>query len=87
MLPNVSYENSAFTMNIGGALVLCSDAAPEAENKQREPFGSERLQAVVGTVPPTDITNIPDKIIMALTAWRGEKTLEDDLTIVALERT
>jgi sigma-B regulation protein RsbU (phosphoserine phosphatase) len=87
MLPNILYENSAFTMNIGGALVLCSDAAPEAENKQNEPFGPDRLKDVVGAVPLTDITHIPDKIIMALTAWRGEKTLEDDLTIVALERT
>jgi phosphoserine phosphatase RsbU/P len=87
MLADVLFENAAFTIATGGTLVLCSDAAPETENKRNEPFGSTRLQDIVATMPDIGITNLPDKIITALTAWRGETTLEDDLTIVALERT
>jgi phosphoserine phosphatase RsbU/P len=87
MLPDLLFENAEVAIEPGGALVLCSDAASEAENKQSEFFGVERLRAIVATMPQTGISDLPDKIIMALTAWRGEKTLEDDLTIVALERT
>lgn len=87
MLPGVAYENASFTIDVGGSIVLCSDAGPETENKRNEPFGSTRLQDIVATMPHTGLKNLPDKIIWALTEWRGEKTLEDDLTIVALERT
>tara|TARA_R110000751_G_scaffold10055_2_gene37182 strand:- start:7578 stop:8753 length:1176 start_codon:yes stop_codon:yes gene_type:complete len=87
MLPGVSYENAFFTISPGGMLVLCSDAASEAENKQDTPFGQGRLQDIIATTHSTDIKSLPDKIITALTAWRGGQTLEDDLTIVALERT
>ena len=87
MLSSVTYQNSSLHMHSGGSLVLCSDAAPEAENRKGEPFGAARLQEIISQYPSINITDLPDKIIMALTAWRGGKTLEDDLTIVALERT
>lgn len=87
MLPDVGYENASFTISSGGMLVLCSDAASEAENAQDTPFGQGRLQDIVATTHRADIKSLPEKIISALAAWRDEKTLDDDLTIVALERT
>lgn len=87
MLPGMVFENADLTIDTGGTLVLCSDAALEAENKQSEPFGLDRLQGIVATKPQTGLTKLPDTIIMALSAWSDEKALEDDLTIVALERT
>jgi phosphoserine phosphatase RsbU/P len=87
MLPGVSFENASHTVDIGGTLVLCSDAALEAENNANEAFGPARLQDIVATTPQTGLTKLPDRIIMALSAWSNAKVLEDDLTIVALERT
>ncbi|MGO4906910.1 PP2C family protein-serine/threonine phosphatase [Pseudorhodobacter sp. W20_MBD10_FR17] len=87
MLPDLAFENAFLTIGTGGTLVLCSDAALEAENKQREAFGQDRLKGIVATKPQTGLTKLPDDIIMALSAWSGEKALEDDLTILALERT
>jgi phosphoserine phosphatase RsbU/P len=87
MLSGATYHNDSLTIDHGGILVMCSDAAPEAENRRNEPFGATRLQEIVALCPSIGITNLPDKIIMALSAWRNGKTLEDDLTIVALERT
>jgi sigma-B regulation protein RsbU (phosphoserine phosphatase) len=87
MLPVASYENASLTMEYGSTLVMCSDAATEAENKRNEQFGTDRLQEIVATIPTTGIAGLPEKITIALSAWRGGKKLEDDLTIVALERT
>jgi sigma-B regulation protein RsbU (phosphoserine phosphatase) len=87
MLPGVSYENASLQFNTGCTLVLCSDAAIEAENKEHQAFGAERLQDIIGTKPKTGLTALPDKIIKALSEWTDVTVLEDDLTIVALERT
>jgi sigma-B regulation protein RsbU (phosphoserine phosphatase) len=87
MLPNATYENKSLTVAVGGALVMCSDAASEAVNTQKQPFGLKRLGEVASTLPRVGINNIPDLIVKALTDWRGRSTLEDDLTVVAIERT
>lgn len=86
MFPFATYENNAMTLALGGSLVICSDAATEAVNTQNTPFGLERLRNMVATISDIGTKNMPDTIIKALTDWRGGNTLEDDLTVVALER-
>lgn len=88
MLSVATFENDVFRVENGGALVLCSDAASEAESTLHSaPFGYDRLQGIVATMFCAGIAQLPQQIITALTEWRGLTTLEDDLTIVALERT
>ena len=87
MFPAVTYENSVLKMEYGGCLIICSDAAHEAENKNNKPFGSDRLRKIASTVPEVGVDNIPKKITQALSNWHESKNLEDDLTIVAIERT
>lgn len=87
MFPDVAYENNVMTFERGGAMVICSDAAPEAENAAKGPFGSARLQQMLDAAPIREIDAIPDLIVQALTDWRGGRALEDDLTVVALKRT
>jgi sigma-B regulation protein RsbU (phosphoserine phosphatase) len=72
---------------VGGLLVICSDAAPEAEDPQGTPFGDLRLRELVARVRNADADGIPNIIINALNDWRGGKALEDDLTVLALKRT
>lgn len=86
MLPDVTYENNTMTIEAGAALVICSDAASEAEDMSNTPFGLDRLSKMVATTSRVGSKNMPDLIVKALTDWRGGKTLEDDLTVVALER-
>jgi sigma-B regulation protein RsbU (phosphoserine phosphatase) len=86
MLPGLNYENNTLKFEKGAQLILCSDAAFEAENKEHVPFGTTNLQELTRKTQAAGIAKLPDNIIMALTAWSGGKTLEDDLTIVALER-
>ncbi|MEO9779919.1 MAG: SpoIIE family protein phosphatase [Sedimentitalea sp.] len=86
MLPGVPYENNSLVMDAGGAIVICSDAASEAENESNKPFGLDRLRDIVATIPDVGTENMPAKVVRTLTDWRGGNTLEDDLTVVALER-
>nr|WP_268821567.1 fused response regulator/phosphatase [Octadecabacter dasysiphoniae] len=81
-----SYENNVHDVDIGGALVICSDAASEAENTAHEPFGNERVRKVAATIASARADEIPEKMVFALSDWRSGKPLEDDLTIFALKR-
>lgn len=87
MFQEASYDNDVMDIAYGGTLIVCSDAASEAENFSREQFGSDRIAEIVAACPQVGSETIPHKIIEALSAWRAGMTLEDDLTIVALERT
>jgi sigma-B regulation protein RsbU (phosphoserine phosphatase) len=87
MFPYATFENVKARFGLGGLLVICSDAAPEAEDPQGTPFGDLRLRDLVGRVRNMDVAAIPNAIINALNDWRGGNALEDDLTVLALKRT
>ena len=86
MISNASYENGVHQFDVDATLIICSDAANEAENPKHETFGNDRLRSIAETSPRTGAQNIPNKIVHALTEWRSGRPLEDDLTIVAIER-
>ncbi len=86
MIPAATYENSVLQFETGAALVICSDAAAEAENLSCEPFGNTRVRNVAQFFPSIRANKIPDEMVRALNKWRDGVPLEDDLTVVALER-
>ncbi len=87
MFPEAEYENNSLDFECGHSLVICSDAVPEAENMRGVPFGIDRMNGIVSKMPDLGIDELPDTLVRALTDWRDGRALEDDLTIVALERT
>lgn len=86
MFSHFSYENNVLSFDEGGSLVLCSDAAGEAEGEQREPYGDERLRSLISQNHTVDTNELPNIIVQDLKDWRGGRALEDDLTVVALKR-
>jgi sigma-B regulation protein RsbU (phosphoserine phosphatase) len=86
MFPHFTYDNSAMLFEERGMLVLCSDAATEAENSLGDPFGIERLNALIAENHLTEIDDVPEKVVEKLLDWRSSQPLEDDLTVVALTR-
>ncbi|MHA6327066.1 PP2C family protein-serine/threonine phosphatase [Roseivivax sp. CAU 1753] len=83
---DVDYENNTMSFGKGEVLVICSDAAQEAENPQKSPYGSERLRQTIHQNRGANTDDMPDLIVEALNDWRGGAALEDDLTVVALKR-
>lgn len=86
LIRKARYENNALDVEVGSSLVLCSDAACEAENTAHQQFGTRRVRQVAQTIAAHKPCEIPEKMIGALSKWRGDKPLEDDLTVVALKR-
>jgi sigma-B regulation protein RsbU (phosphoserine phosphatase) len=51
-----------------------------------EPFGDTRVREIAQSFPKIGIDQIPTELVHALNTWRDGAPLEDDLTVVALER-
>ncbi|MEO9683342.1 MAG: SpoIIE family protein phosphatase [Tateyamaria sp.] len=86
MIDTAHYENNDHQFEVGAALIICSDAAAEADNLNGAPFGTTRVREFAQSFPAVAIKDIPAKLVHALKTWRDGAPLEDDLTVVALER-
>lgn len=86
LIASATYENNSHHVGFGSALVICSDAACEAENTMHELFGTDRLRDIAASTSTDTATAIPKKIVSALYDWRNGLPLKDDLTVVALKR-
>ncbi|SEL37847.1 PP2C family protein-serine/threonine phosphatase [Pacificibacter marinus] len=86
MFSHFSYDNDTFSFEEGGSLVLCSDAAGEAENEHKTPYGVARLRSLISQNHICNANELPDIIVQDLKDWRNGRALEDDLTVVALKR-
>jgi len=62
-----------------GAFLLCSDGLAEAESVSGEPFGDERLEAIVRTSKPDELF---ENILSSLETHLGGGVAHDDLSIV-----
>lgn len=75
-----TYSSSTIGLLPGDRIVAWTDGVPEARNARGEPFGEERLHALLrGRAPVEDV-------VSAVHAWRVKEDA-DDLTIVMVEVT
>ena len=85
VIGDATYETIPFRFQPGDRLLIATDGAHELANADGEIFSEERLYEVLGTCalhPTGQILTILDE---ALRGWRGDDTLDDDVTIVVLE--
>src|SRR5439155_25474089 len=73
-------------LKAGDVLLLCSDGATEASRPDGEQFGDDRIAEVLRAEAPNGTQAILDGLRSALRAFRGESTLADDLTLIAIRR-
>ncbi|WP_217629756.1 PP2C family protein-serine/threonine phosphatase [Paracoccus chinensis] len=86
LLSGATFENQEIAIRPGDRLVICSDGVTEAESSAGVHFGSERLCALIRDRSPHEATELPRAIVSSLDDWRGGLPLEDDLTVLVLER-
>jgi phosphoserine phosphatase RsbU/P len=86
MFRAATYDNETAIFEKSSMLVICSDAAHEAENTEGVPLGVKGLRDLVAKLSDQNPDCLPDLIVNALLEWRGGIALEDDLTVVALKR-
>lgn len=86
LLSGATFENQEIALRPGNRLVICSDGVTEAESSAGVHFGSERLCALIRDRGSREARELPREIVASLDHWRGGLPLEDDLTVLVLER-
>ena len=73
-------------MSDGDLLVVCSDGVTDAEDAHEEPFGEERLDALLTSMAGHTPREVRQKILDAVADHVRETPHSDDLTVVAVRR-
>lgn len=79
-------EEETISLEPGNLIVMCSDGIAEAMNTDQEPFGEQRLAAVV--VQPDRLTpqEVIGKRLEAAKEFTGSTLQSNDMTIVMIRR-
>ena len=84
LYPGGGYEQKTLVLGEGDALFLFTDGVVEAEDESEEPFGMDRLEAVLGVHRGDDLAALIARVHEAVRAHRGPREADDDATMLAL---
>jgi len=84
LYPGGGYVEESVTLGEGDSLFLFTDGIVEAEDESGEPFGTERLEAVLGVHRGDDLDGLLGRAHEAVRSHRGPHEAEDDATMLAL---
>jgi serine phosphatase RsbU (regulator of sigma subunit) len=76
------YQASTVRLESGDAILWFTDGVTECENAEHEQFSEKRLRAVFQNAAPGGPLNVRRAIVEAVDTFRGERALDDDITIV-----
>ena len=82
-----TYDEASFDLVAGDVYVFCSDGIFEANDDRGREFGVERLTNVVLESRKLPARAIVESVYAAVTDFRGEQPVKDDMTVVALRIT
>jgi sigma-B regulation protein RsbU (phosphoserine phosphatase) len=86
LFESASYTSSTVHLGKGECFLCFSDGLPEAENKEGDFYGDERLEKVLqqfqGASP--DAGTLVEQLIRSTDDFRGSRERSDDLTLLAL---
>ncbi len=78
------YEQETVTLRNGDVLYLYTDGVNEATNTEKELFGYERLEALLGTLGRSGEKNIIEKVRESLNGFTAGAEQSDDITMLTL---
>ena len=82
-----SYDDVSFELLVGDVYVFCSDGVFETTDNRGREFGVERLTQIVLESRKLPARTIVELVFNAVTDFRGELPVKDDMTVVALRLT
>jgi sigma-B regulation protein RsbU (phosphoserine phosphatase) len=80
------YDDRAFHLPPGGALVFCSDGLFEAVDKNDDAYGFERAREVLRVIGHRPAVEIVDALQNDCRRHQAGEELPDDVTVVAIKR-
>jgi hypothetical protein len=84
--PPRAYQDRAFTLPPGGALVFCSDGLFEAVDKNGNAYGFDRAREVLRVISHRPAVEMVDALLNDCRRHLGAEDLPDDVTVVAIKR-
>ncbi len=88
LLPEISYEQKKLALQVGDAVVFCSDGILEAMNRQQEEYGTRRLDSLLGELSKASARETAQEILLSTDRHAaGNGRHADDRTIVVLKVT
>ncbi|WP_437505730.1 PP2C family protein-serine/threonine phosphatase [Sorangium sp. So ce1099] len=79
---SAEYTSSTVLLEGGDALLWFTDGVTECENAESEQFSERRLRALFQSVAAYAPEEARDAIVAAVTRFRGDRSLDDDMTLV-----
>jgi serine phosphatase RsbU (regulator of sigma subunit) len=86
MFDFVTYESRPIHMNRGDILIVYSDGLTEAESRQGEMFGEERLVQVIRSESPAGGCVLKQKLLQSIAEFTEGMPQTDDITLVIVEK-
>ncbi|WP_437278175.1 PP2C family protein-serine/threonine phosphatase [Sorangium sp. So ce375] len=79
---SAEYTSSTVALEGGDALLWFTDGVTECENESSEQFTEKRLRSLFQSVAACPPEEARDAIVAAVSGFRGERALDDDVTLV-----
>lgn len=86
IVPELEFEESFVTLNVGDMAVLYTDGVTEAENAEDELFGMEGLTGVFAAKGCASTKEANEKVLSAVKAFADGHPQSDDITCVTFLR-
>ena len=86
MFDVASYQSRTFRLDIGDVLVVYSDGLTDAQNRQEEMFGEERLLRIIQQEAPLGSPALERKFLKAIEEFTEGMPQTDDITFVVVEK-
>jgi serine phosphatase RsbU (regulator of sigma subunit) len=78
-------EEVTLRLGVGDVVLLFTDGVTEAMNAEGEPFGEERVAALLGEHGDLPFEELRERILREIRAFVGDTGLHDDLTLVLMK--
>ena len=82
---NISFEQKATNLDVGDLLLLYTDGIIEAENTDKDFFGTERLGKLLEECDNLEPQEIIDRIMSQVRIFTGMRHFNDDITLVVMK--
>lgn len=84
MLPDATYENTSFKLDIGDRLWLYSDGIPDCVNNNDQQLGMQQFDKLIQQAGGAPLSRISTFIEAIVDRWKGNRPLEDDISLLAI---
>lgn len=86
IMDDINYKPGSVVLGPGDILLLYTDGVTEAENRQTDQFGQERLEHAILEVHDQPARKIVEHLVERVTAFANGAPQSDDITCVAVVR-